>query len=192
MHFGAEWSDFDYIDEIHRLLDAADAVVTFNGDHFDLPTLNKDFLIEGQGPPEPYQSIDLYKVVKRKFKFPSNKLTYVTDRLGLGGKVPHEGHTLWVKVMAGDEKARKTMEKYNKGDVILTEKLYDKVLPWIPNHPNRLLFAGDACVRCSSGVLTKRGFYYTASAAYQTYRCSSCGGYQRDTGRTDGSTTRGM
>lgn len=189
--FGAEWTEGAFIAEVYDLIDSADVVVGYNTDHFDLPTLNKDFLYDGLGPPSPYQSIDLYKVVKRKFKFPSNKLAYVAHQLGIGKKTKHEGHELWVKVMAGDPVAQKKMERYCKNDVFpLTEKLYDKLLPWIPNHPNRSLYTGELCVRCTKGVLVKRGLHYTTSGRYQTYRCTSCGGWQRDVRRIDGSEQR--
>ena len=58
--------------EIHAMLDEADVVVTFNGDKFDLKILNQEFLMAGLGPASPYKSVDLYKVVKRKFRFTSN------------------------------------------------------------------------------------------------------------------------
>jgi hypothetical protein len=186
--FGSEWENpLGFIEEIWNLVDQADAVVTFNGDHFDLPTLNREFLIEGLGPPAPYHSIDLYKVAKRKFKFASNKLVYLCEQLKIGTKLKHEGHELWVKVINGDEKAQQKMKRYCIRDVFpLTEKLHDRLLPWITNYPNRTLYSGSLCVRCESGVLTKRGRHVTTNGIYQTYRCSNCKGWQRETRRIDG------
>jgi DNA polymerase elongation subunit (family B) len=188
--FCSEWCDEgdDMIRWAHSLLDEADAVVTYNGDHFDFPTLNKEFLLKGLTPPSPYQSIDLYKTIKRKFKFPSSKLEYVCSQLGIGKKTKHEGHELWVKVMACDPVSQKKMEKYCKNDVFpLTEKLHDKILPWITNYPNRVIYGSmGECTRCDLGVLMKRGFHYTTSGKYQTYRCNSCGGWTRDTKRLEG------
>jgi hypothetical protein len=200
MMFGSEWTNpTEFIEEIHSLLDSADAIVGYNTDRFDIPTLNREFLKEKLGPPAPYQSIDLYKVVKRKFKFASNKLVHVCEELNIGTKVKHEGHGLWTAVQNGDAAAQKRMEKYCKGDVFpLTEGLHDYLLPWIPNYPNRLLYLDDngndnnggSCVRCAEGILQKRGFYYTANGKYQTYRCGGCGGYQRDTRRVEGVSIR--
>ncbi len=193
--FGSEWTNpLDFVVEIHALIGEADVIVGYNQDAFDLKTLNKDFILNGLGPPDPYQSVDLYKVVKKQFRFPSSKLDYVSQQLKIGAKVKHEGHGLWTSVMKGDEKAQKRMEKYCKGDVVLTEKLYDKLIPWTHNHPNRFLYdeANTVCTRCTKGNLVKRGFYYTANSRFQTYRCNNCGGYQRDTTRVDGVTVRGM
>jgi len=125
---------------IYDLLDAADAVIHYNGTKFDIPTLNKEFLLHSYAPPSPYKQIDLLRVARSQFRFPSNKLDYVAQRLGLGKKTHHEGHELWVKCMNGDDSAWKIMEKYNKQDVVLLESVYHRILPWIKNHPNHNLF----------------------------------------------------
>ncbi len=92
---------------IHALLNDADAVVHYNGTKFDIPTLNKEFLLHHFNPPSPYKQIDLLRVVRSNFRFPSNKLDYVAQRLNLGKKHEHEGHELWVKCMNGDKDAWK-------------------------------------------------------------------------------------
>lgn len=196
--FGAEWMNkpgYDFLTTIYDLIGGADSVVTFNGDRFDIPTLNKDFLLNHLGPPPPYKSIDLYKTVKKQFRFPSNKLQYVATALEIGSKVPHEGHDLWVKVMAGDKKAQRDMKKYCIGDVFpLLEKLYYRVLPWIPGHPNGNLYSGtavDTCGRCGY-FLSPRGFAYTSVGKFQRYRCNSCGGWSRDTKRVEGSSVTSL
>jgi DNA polymerase elongation subunit (family B) len=58
---------------IRTLLDEADAVITYNGDKFDLPHLRALMLTEGLTPPSPYKSIDLYKTMKQ-FELPFRKL----------------------------------------------------------------------------------------------------------------------
>jgi len=119
---------------IHSLLSDADAVVTYNGNRFDLPVLNKEFFMEGMSPPAPYKRIDLYQTVKQQFRFTSNKLDHVADQLGFGKK-KDTTFQLWVDCMNQDEAAWKSMEEYNRHDVVLLEQLYTKVLPWISNHP---------------------------------------------------------
>lgn len=171
------------IRRIHHLLEQADVVIHYNGKKFDIPTLNKEFLLEGLKPPSPYKQVDVLETVKRKFRFPSNKLDYVSERMGLGNKHQHEGHTLWVKCMAGDVKAWGTMKKYNIQDVKLLEKVYDRVLPWIDNHPNRALYdsaaPAHACPNCGSVHLSKRGFSTTPAGRWQRYTCDDCGKWSR-------------
>jgi len=167
---------------IHGLLNDADAVVHYNGTKFDIPTLNKEFLLHNFNPPSPYKQIDLLRVVRSNFRFPSNKLDYVAQRLNLGKKHEHEGHELWVKCMNGDKDAWKRMEKYNVQDVVLLENLYGALRPWIRNHPNHNLFSDDhVCPNCSSPSLQKRGTAISATGTYQRYQCRSCGTWSQST-----------
>jgi DNA polymerase elongation subunit (family B) len=170
---------------IHSLLEQADAVVHYNGTKFDMPTLNKEFLLHKLSPPPPIKQIDLLRVVKSQFRFPSNKLDYVAQRLGLGKKKDHEGHTLWIKCMNGDKKAWATMESYNIQDVVLLEKLYKKLLPWVKQPINLNLMKKDrggfSCPTCSKQALISKGYRYTTTGAYQRYQCKACGAYSTDT-----------
>ena len=167
---------------IHVLLDQADAVVHYNGTKFDIPTLNKEFILHSYNPPSPYKQIDLLRVVRSNFRFPSNKLDYVSQRLGLGKKHEHEGHELWVKCMNGDKDAWKRMEDYNIQDVVLLEDLYHKVLPWIKNHPNQNLHSDNPCCpSCGDANLQKRGTAISSSGTYQRYQCKSCGSWSQGT-----------
>jgi predicted RNA-binding Zn-ribbon protein involved in translation (DUF1610 family) len=173
----------EMINEIHRLLDEADVVIHYNGRKFDIPTLNKEFLLNGLKPPSPYKQIDVLETVKKKFRFPSNKLDYVVKALGIGNKLNHDGHILWVKCMAGDLSAWKTMKKYNIQDIKLLEDVYIKVLPWIDHHPNYSLFDDNipshSCPNCGSTHLVKRGIAITEAARWQRYSCGDCGKWSR-------------
>jgi DNA polymerase elongation subunit (family B) len=169
--------------DIHKLMQEADAVCTYNGNKFDIPILNKDFLLNNLPPPPPSKSIDLLRVVKGKFRFPSNKLAYVSKALGIGSKVEHSGHELWVRCMNGDQQAWTTMEKYNKQDVRLLESLYTRLKPWIKNHPNQGLYVDDpqCCPKCGSETFQRRGMEHTATCSYQRFQCMKCSGWFRST-----------
>lgn len=170
---------------IHGLLNEADAVVHYNGTKFDIPTLNKEFLLHRYSPPSPYKQIDLLRVVRSQFRFPSNKLDYVAQRLGLGQKHAHEGHELWVKCMNGDKDAWKRMADYNIQDVILLEDLYNTLLPWIKNHPNKNLHSDNPCCpTCGDTHLQKRGTAISATGTYQRYQCRACGSWSQGTKAT--------
>jgi DNA polymerase elongation subunit (family B) len=167
---------------IHGLLNEADAVVHYNGTKFDIPTLNKEFLLHRYAPPSPYKQIDLLRVVRSQFRFPSNKLDYVAQRLGLGQKHAHEGHELWVKCMNGDKDAWKRMADYNMQDVVLLEDLYNTLLPWIKNAPNRNLYQDiSGCPTCGSEHLQKRGTAVSTTGTYQRYQCRDCGSWSQGT-----------
>lgn len=152
MKFFSEWDDgyAGMVQAAWELLNEADVVVSYNGKHYDTPWIQRCFLEQNLLPPAPFKQVDLCDVVKRQFRFPSNKLQYVSDRLLGTSKVQHEGHELWVRVLGGDPGAQKRMRKYNIQDVRLLEPLYDKLLPWIPGHPSYGAFEGkdDICPSC--------------------------------------------
>lgn len=167
-----------------ELLNEADAVVHYNGKRFDIPHLNLEFLRSGMTPPSPFRQIDLLITVRQQFKFTHNKLDHVADKLGLGSKVEHEGFALWIKCMQDDEDAWARMKEYNIGDVLLTEKLYYVVLPWILNHPSYAAILGDIrCPNCGSEKLRSNGVQYTKTGRYPRYTCRQCGKHCRDTHR---------
>ena len=169
------------------LLDEADVVLHFNGRRFDIPHLNREFLEDGLTPPSPYKQIDLLEVSRKVFQFPSNKLAYITEALGLEGKVKNEGFELWTKCMAGDPKAWKRMEKYNRRDVALLKDLYELLQPWVPSHPSWAAFTGEhVCPKCGSTDLKRRGKAYTAVSAFIQWHCESCGAWSRSTHRETG------
>lgn len=159
---------------IYQLLDEADVAVHYNGTSFDIPTLNKEFLECGMTPPAPYKQVDLLWTARKKFRFPSNKLDYIARTLGLGHKVPHKGHELWIECMAGVASAWRTMERYNKTDVVILEKVYDRMLPWIPNHPNHGTYDQTlVCPHCGGHSYQQRGWYYSEAYRYRKYQCTN-------------------
>ena len=184
VHHYSEWEHGfeDMIRAAHKLLDEADIVIGYNHDQFDLKHLNWTFAQLGLPRPRPYKTIDLLKVVRREFRPMSKKLDFVASQLGLGNKVQHDGFALWMRVIDGDEKARKLFERYCIGDVKLTEKLYLRLLPWLPAGVNLPLIAGHdtGCPVCGNPDLTSEGdTTYTAQTEYALYSCNHCHAWVR-------------
>lgn len=191
--YSAMWYGEDqiYFDSVHQstkpellkglaaFLDEADIIVHYNGKRFDIPVMNTEFLRAGAHPPSPYKQVDLYEVVKRKFRFTSNKLEHVLKelKLPLKGKVSFQN---WVKCMQGDKEAWAIMEEYNVNDVLVLGKLYKKLLPWIPNHPNVGVYTDvSGCPSCGSDHYQRRGSVVANTLKYQRYNCMSCGKWFR-------------
>lgn len=168
----------------HKLLNEAEAVLSYNGERFDMPTLNREFLKYELKPPSPYTHIDLLKVAKRRFRFTSNKMDHLAKELGLGSKVQHRGHELWIQCMGGDDNAWKEMEQYNKHDVVLLERLYKAMLPWIETHPNYSLYGPrperPTCTNCGSTHMQARGSQKSRTQTYARWQCQDCGTWQRN------------
>jgi uncharacterized protein YprB with RNaseH-like and TPR domain len=167
----------EMLEQTHAALSEADAVATYNGASFDLPKLQGEFLLAGMAPVPPLTQIDIYRAV-RKLGFICNKLDYIAPLLGLGSKVKHEGLPLWLKVMDGDPAAQKRMAKYCAGDVRLTEQVYDRVRPFVTNHPHMGTTKADACAACGSHQTQHRGFRRTKASIIQRIQCIACGSWQ--------------
>jgi len=177
-HHGKE----EMLNHLYDMMDQADILVGWNSAAFDHKHINREFLEAGFTPPSPTKDLDLMSVVKSNFKFPSNKLDYVAQRLGVGAKVQHSGFQLWIDCMDGKSKAWAEMKKYQIQDVDLLVDLYDILLPWAdgPNLPayNAL---EQACVACGSHNLEERGVSVGTTGSYPRYLCLDCGKWSRST-----------
>lgn len=169
------------INHIHKLMTEADAIITYNGNKFDLPVLNQEILQLKLKPPPPTAQIDLYQTAKRKFRFASNKLDFISQELKLGRKHPHKGMDLWAGCMKGNAQDWKVMERYNKQDVRLLEKVYNKMLPWIRNHPNigNYMDKDGVCPQCGSRRIHSNGTRRTSVSVYVRFQCDDCGAWSR-------------
>lgn len=173
--------DKKLVEEIWKVLDEADVVIAHHGDRFDLPKLNSRFVYYGLTAPSTYKSIDTKKVASRYFKFDSNSLNNLGAYLNLGAKVENGGFSLWDKCIQGDKEAWERMRTYNIQDVILLEKVYLTLRPFMENHPNLGLLSGaeaeSSCPTCQSLDVIKRGFAVTRTGRKQRLQCNSCGSW---------------
>jgi len=170
------------LEKIHKLLDEADIVIGHNAAEFDIKKLNARFVKHGMHPPSPYKVVDTCLAARRYFGFTSNKLNDLGKYLGVGEKVETGGFKLWRGCLLGLRDSWNKMIKYNKQDVVLLEKVYLKLLPYMDNHPNVGVYVNDEdpmCPNCSSKHLTKRGMAFTGNAKYQRLQCIDCGSWSR-------------
>lgn len=175
--FFSEWEDgrAGMAQAALDLLSEADAVVTYNGDRYDLPKILGEILLANLTPPPPVTSIDVIKAVK-KFGFNMNRLAYIGPLLVQQGKVKHEGFNLWKDVMNGKATAQARMRKYCIQDVRLLEKLYQRIRPFIKNHPH-MGTTKKECGACGSSHVQSRGYRRTKHFRIQRVQCQSCGSW---------------
>ena len=176
------------IEAAWRLLDEADVVVGYNHVRFDIPHLQREMVELGYGPPSPWIDVDLLTEVRRNFRFLSNKLGSVLESLGLDAKDDPGGFATWRQVLAGDAKAWKVMETYNRQDCLITESLLNYLSSWL-RLPHAGLFSGDmrGCHACGARTLTPDGIVRTKVSAYLRLLCD-CGAHNRL--MADGTTRR--
>lgn len=170
------------LEKLWLLLDEADIVVGHNMKSFDVRKANARFIMNGMKPPSPYKVIDTLLAARQYFFFTSNKLNDLSKYLNLGQKVDTGGFKLWKECMAGNKVSWAKMVKYCRQDILLTEKVYLKLRPFIANHPNLTVYQNmdeTKCPKCSSTKIRKEGFAYTDACKYQRYSCASCGSWHR-------------
>tara|TARA_R110002020_G_scaffold468751_1_gene693268 strand:- start:253 stop:1242 length:990 start_codon:yes stop_codon:yes gene_type:complete len=173
--------DYELLQNIWKLLDEADIIITQNGKKFDAKKLNARFILNGMGPPSSYRHIDTLQEAKKHFGFTSNKLEYMTDKLCKKyKKLKHSkfaGLDLWVECLAGNPEAWNEMEVYNIHDVLSLEELYTIMRPYMRSHFNFNLYFSDNKLRCVCGNedFTHNGYHYTNLSKFDRFACTKCG-----------------
>ena len=165
-----------------KLFDEADITVGHNSISFDHGKANSRFIEHGMKPHSPVRQIDTLRIARRQFNFNCNKLGSLATKLGIGAKVKHTGSDLWFDCMNGCPKAWRLMKSYNKGDVIITEKLWEILRPWSEDNIHVGLFEENPlgrCPCCSSANLVKRGYRVASTRVYRQYVCKDCGRWSR-------------
>ncbi len=180
----AAWDNYDaMINRLHEVMCDADYLVGYNNLSYDDKMSRAAFVKAGLQPPSPHRAIDLMRVVKKNFRFPSNKLDYVTRALGLDHKMQTGGMELWTKAMAGDTAAQKKMLAYNKQDVKITSELFERLRGYIDGI-NLPLVDGTgeerpACTNCGGVNIIRKGTAFTNTTSYKRYVCTDCGKWLR-------------
>lgn len=177
--------DLYICDELYQLLNSADCTIGHNLRNFDIKILNSRLCINGLGPvPSSVKVIDTLEMAKKYFRYNSNKLNSLGQILGVGEKVKHEGIQLWLKVMQGDTEALDKMLEYNKQDVVLLEKVYDKLMQFgVSSSYNAALYFDDEEMRCkhcgSDNVEFTGGYAYTENNKFKEVICNNCNSLMR-------------
>jgi len=171
--------DRELLEKFMQIMDSADEVVGQNSDNFDIKWLRTRCLSHGiQAQPE-YQSVDTYKLAKKYFRFNSNKLDYMSSFMGFGNKL-HTGYDLWKKiVLNNDQKAMNQMVKYCKKDVLLLEKVHNKMKNYVKHKTHVAIVEGQTkldCPECSSTNTRFNGNRVSAAGIKsKKLQCQNCG-----------------
>lgn len=181
------YNDKLLVNELWNLLDEAEIVIGFNNKRFDDKMANYFFIKHDMTPPSPFKQVDVLQSARKYFKFDKNNLDYLGKLIGGGGKTDQTYMDFWEDLLEGNKREKKAasegMKKYNKEDVLVTERLYKKLLPWMTNHPNMALYTEQefACPRC--GACTEEQFspksYRRTGMQINAiqYQCRECGAY---------------
>lgn len=183
--FHASWDNDDphhLARESWRLASEATHLVTYAGTIADVPWLKQSWLEAELPPPAPFKHIDLYKVAAQ-FGYPSRSLAHLCSILGLEGKQGHYSIADARACLAGDEKARRKMRRYNLGDVAQDTLggVFERLRPWIRGLNLGALALTDEkrCPYCASENVRRNGWYTAAVQSYAQWTCDDCGGHSR-------------
>ena len=159
--------------KLHKLFNKANVIVAHNGDEFDIKNANTFFVYHNLKPPSPYKTIDTLKIAKSKFKFNSNKLDDLARYLGIGRKIITGGFQLWKACLMGNKIAYRKMEKYNRQDVVLLDRVLKILRVWAKTLPYNSI--GIKCSACGSSHIQKNGWRINRVFKKQRYHCQDCG-----------------
>ena len=178
LQWDAKQNDKRMLEQFIAVANTANELVGHNGDKFDLAWIRTRCLFHGIDMFPTYQTIDTLKVARSKFRFQSNRLNYIAEFLGLGGKIKTE-FNLWKDILLNKDKvAMEKMIKYCKKDVSLLEEVYKLLGNHIaPKTHYGVIFGEDrnSCPECGSYDLFRNKKWTTASGiAKIQYQCKTC------------------
>lgn len=171
-------ADHDMLVKFVKIYNEADLVVGHNAIKFDKAVIRSRLVKHGLPDLAPVIIDDTY-LQSVPIGFTSHKLDYISQYLRIGEKAAHP-YKLWVDVSRGSKKALAATVKYCCQDVLLLEKVYNKLLPYIKTKLNRAVFANnpDLCPSCGSTRLEGVERRQTVNMGLRhRYRCKDCGKY---------------
>lgn len=168
--------DGGVVERFAEVLNSADVVVAHNGIAFDMKKFRARLIKHDGKPLAPVKEYDTLRVAKSLFAFTSNRLDALGEYFGVGRKIKTD-YDLWIRCEQGEMKALKEMEKYCRGDILVLEKVYNKLAPHDRLHPNHNVYnkTEDACPTCNSFNVQRRGSRMTRVSEFWRYQCLSCG-----------------
>jgi len=187
LQWDAKQNDKRMLEQFVKVANTANELVGHNGYKFDLAWIRTRCLFHGIDMFPNYQTIDTLKVARSKFRFQSNRLNYIAEFLGLGGKIKTE-FNLWKDILLNKDKvAMEKMIKYCKKDVSLLEEVYKLLGNHIaPKTHYGVVFGEDrgSCPECGAGSedLIKNNTVVTASGLTRIqYKCKVCNKFHSKT-----------
>lgn len=183
--YSLEWNlgdDKQLLIDFIKVLNSADLSIGHNSDRFDLKWLRTRCIYHGiQTFPE-YITIDTLKLSKSHFRFNSNRLDYLGKFLLGEGKLDTGGFKLWQQVVEDNNpQAMKKMITYCKKDIILLEKVYNKLNLHTKSRTHLGVLQGKdecTCPNCSSEDIYLSKTRSTAQGVLRRQmQCKDCNKY---------------
>lgn len=181
--FMSEWEEGGrrgFLERTAALIAEADVIVGHNMRDFDLPHLMGEFILENIPTPPKPKVFDTLRVMQKEGNLENNQLDTLDKRFGFRGKTDKYRIDMAMAAVAGDVNAQKRIERYAKGDIRATKRVYLRLRPL--GRLNLGVFVdGNApvCPACESTKVQRRGYQTTAAGRYPRFQCTACGAWSR-------------
>ena len=168
-------ADKEMLVKFSEIYNKADVAVGHNAIKFDKGTITARLSKHGLPPISPTIIDDTWRI-SCPINFNSHKLDYLARYFKVGTKAAHS-YSLWLKVMRSDSKALNDTVKYCKKDVILLEKVYKKLLPYVKTKFNHAIYQQDTrvCPSCSGKLKISSKRMSVGLGMRVQFSCNSCG-----------------
>jgi hypothetical protein len=124
------WDDSRILVRLRELMASADILAGHNVDRYDVRRANTRILLNNLEPVVEKKTLDTLKIARSKFAFESNRLDFISQRLGFRPKDDIRNDD-WLKIVnTGDAKTLKKVAKYCKGDVVNGKNVLDVLMKY--------------------------------------------------------------
>ena len=185
VRFTSLWDDGEtgFLQTMWDWFDECSILVGHNANSFDVKKVRSDFINAGFPPPSPFKVIDTLRVARSELGHESNTLDSLCQRLGVKAKTDKYDPDVALAAVNGDTKAQKRIRRYNCGDIVATEQLFDRLRPYIKSAPHLGMWTGNswACPNCGFDGIANNptGEAYANVTKYKAFQCEKCGTHIR-------------
>ena len=184
--FAAEWEVGGYdafMREVWSWVDEADILIGHNMAAFDSKHLMSGWAEMGLPAPSPYKVIDTLKIARGSLNMESNTLDSLAKRLGVESKSDKYDVRVAQAAVNGDREAQARIEDYNRGDIVASEALFDRLRPYARNIPHLGMWTDDelACPSCGHTMTATGKTVHANVQRYEHLTCPNCGSHARGT-----------
>ena len=186
--FAAEWEVGGYdafMRQVWSWVDEADILIGHNMAAFDSKHLMSGWAEMGLPAPSPFKVIDTLKIARGSLNMESNTLDSLAKRLGVESKSDKYDVRVAQAAVNGDREAQARIEDYNRGDIIASEALFDRLRPYARNIPHLGMWTDDemACPSCGHSMTVTGKTVHANVQRYEHLHCPNCGAHARGTAR---------
>ena len=186
VHFAAEWEIGGYdgfMRAVWDVFDTADLVIGHNMTGFDSKHLLGGWAEMGLPAPAPYKIIDTLKIARSVFAYESRTLDALNKRLGVDAKTDKYDVATARAAVDGDKPAQAKLTEYNRGDIIASEALFDRLRPYATGIPHLGMWSDDelACPSCGHTMTATGRTVHANVQRYEHLACPNCGNHARGT-----------